>query len=302
MLNEFITYLNTKRDFSKTTIVTYTRVIHKFLLWCNQKGYETEQMSYRQCRDYINVLKSKTTSSGKKLRGKSIAMDVGVIKLYFDCLVEEEYRNLNPLHEKKYKNKDKFFHEQLTQDELYDLYVSYPTLYIKPPKCKSVAIRNKVITGLAVFQALNATTLQALEVNHINLKQGYILVPGTRSSNPRKLKLNPIQIVDLREYIDIDRAILQDKIKCFTEALFPLNSHRFSVITSQVTKKLKTINYKVTNLLQIHNSVISIWVKQYDLRTAQVMAGHRYASSTEKYKKTDIEALQSAAAKYHPRG
>ncbi|WP_159296382.1 hypothetical protein [Tenacibaculum maritimum] len=94
----------------------------------------------------------------------------------------------------------------------------------------------------------------------------------------------------LQKYLLIDREILQKRINDYSEALFPLNSDRFSIITNQVVKVLKTINYKVKDMKQLRASVIANWTQDEDLRMIQRKARHRFISSTEvylKYKKND---------------
>ncbi|MFH1076634.1 MAG: integrase, partial [Pseudomonadota bacterium] len=56
------------------------------------------------------------------------------------------------------------------------------------------------------------------------------------------------------------------------------------------------------NAQQIRQSRLSIWVKQYDLRQAQYLAGHKYVSSTERYQSTNLEDLQKELEKHHPSG
>ncbi|MCK7560220.1 hypothetical protein MKQ70_37055 [Chitinophaga sedimenti] len=47
-------------------------------------------------------------------------------------------------------------------------------------------------------------------------------------------------------------------------------------------------------------SVIVHWLRKYDLRTVQYMAGHKYVSSTEAYRKYLLDGLQADVMKYHP--
>jgi len=50
----------------------------------------------------------------------------------------------------------------------------------------------------------------------------------------------------------------------------------------------------------IMQSVISYWLTKHNLRTVQFMAGHRYVSSTEWYKRIDIQELRREVSLYHP--
>ena len=56
------------------------------------------------------------------------------------------------------------------------------------------------------------------------------------------------------------------------------------------------------HLNPVHESVITRWLKQYNLRKTQYLAGHQYLSSTEAYQKSDLEGLQEVVQKYLPLG
>ncbi|TRX50917.1 integrase [Fulvivirga sp. M361] len=52
----------------------------------------------------------------------------------------------------------------------------------------------------------------------------------------------------------------------------------------------------------IRASVITHWLKQYNLREVQYMAGHRKVMSTESYQRNDTEGLQLDVDQFHPLG
>jgi len=78
------------------------------------------------------------------------------------------------------------------------------------------------------------------------------------------------------------------------------SSDRFANALSKLMRKLQKLNGKVTSAKQIRASVITHWLKLYNLREVQYRAGHRYVSSTEGYMINDLDDLQEAIAKYHP--
>ena len=51
---------------------------------------------------------------------------------------------------------------------------------------------------------------------------------------------------------------------------------------------------------QIRASVITHWLKQYNLREVQYMAGHKHVHSTEAYQQNDTESLQQDIDRFHP--
>jgi integrase/recombinase XerD len=297
-MNDFTTYLK-QHTYSDSTIETYTSIVHTFLKWCKQKGYDVECMTYKQCTNYFNALKRKKIKYDKYLSDTTIKSYTGAIKVYFDYLVNEDVYTVSPIEDYNYVIDKGYEHELLTAKELELLYICFPTLDIKLPNCKHVAIRNKVITGFMVFQGLDTSILKRLTLDHINLDKQKLYIPGTKTTEPKTFKLKPEQIPVLRQYLFEDRAMLQNKINNHSKTLFLLNSNRFSIITTQVMKVLKTINYKVINNHQIRASVIALWVQRDDLRTAQKKARHRYITSTENYKKYDPNANRSAADVFH---
>ena len=56
----------------------------------------------------------------------------------------------------------------------------------------------------------------------------------------------------------------------------------------------------ITGAEQIRKSVIVNWLKHYNLRQVQYMAGHKYESSIERYQSNNLENLQNKQEKFHP--
>ena len=65
-------------------------------------------------------------------------------------------------------------------------------------------------------------------------------------------------------------------------------------------RALKKLNPAVENAKQIRMSAIRNKLKTNNLREVQYFAGHRYVSSTERYKLGNIETLKKDVEKYHP--
>jgi len=69
-----------------------------------------------------------------------------------------------------------------------------------------------------------------------------------------------------------------------------------------LTNEIKSKNKQFINFKQVRTSVITHWLKQYNLRQVQYMAGHRYISSTEAYLVNQMEDLQADIDQFHPMG
>jgi integrase/recombinase XerD len=70
----------------------------------------------------------------------------------------------------------------------------------------------------------------------------------------------------------------------------------------RIMRKLRGQHPKHAKLTsrKIRESVIVYWLKTKDIRTVQYLAGHRYVSSTERYKKLDMEHLKEQVNELHP--
>ncbi|PCH74841.1 MAG: hypothetical protein COB98_09730 [Flavobacteriaceae bacterium] len=218
-----------EQDYSKGTVKSYLRTQELFAKWYESKNYDCETIEYKSCLEYVKKLQK--PRKGKVLSKKTVKHQVGALKIFFNYLINENYRGDNPMESINIRGvKRTLNHNLLEFDELEDLYYSYPINNITFPYCPAVASRNKVVTGFMVYQGMNATALKSLKYEHLNIDKGTIYIPSTRTTNSRELQLSSQQIAPLLRYLEKDREILQEKIECYTEDLFPLSSDKFYIV------------------------------------------------------------------------
>jgi integrase/recombinase XerD len=70
----------------------------------------------------------------------------------------------------------------------------------------------------------------------------------------------------------------------------------------KLAQQLNSIEPRIKDLKQIRASVIVKWLKLYNLRQVQYLAGHKWISSTEEYLHSETEGLQEEINKFHPLG
>jgi len=166
--------------------------------------------------------------------------------------------------------------------------------------------------GLLIYQGLKTDEIGRLEVNQIKLREGEIEVPGGKKSNGRKMKLESHQIMDMYDYVlQVRPSILgmepkrKSQQKQETDLLFigeGGNCYSVSNLMTQLMIKVRKLNPSVLNAKQIRTSVITKWLRVYNLREVQYLAGHKYISSTESYLENDLEGLQEEVQQFHPLG
>jgi integrase/recombinase XerD len=286
-------YYLEKNGYTSKSIQTYLNAKSRFIEWCKTYGTTAETIDYKTVLKYVEHLRK------GKLTASTLKAYVGNLKIYFDYLVEENYRAQNIIKELNIRGvKKTVINNVLEFEELEDLYYSYPT-----NKGKEIARkRNKVIIGLLVYQGLNTRDLQLLEVENIQLYKGKVTVPGTRKSNTRDIELKPFQLMEFMEYInEIRPKILRETNKATEQLLLPIGkSFKLHNTLYKITKELKEINNSFTDIKQIRTSVIISWLKVHGLRRTQYLAGHKYISSTERYVQDDLESLHETINNFHP--
>lgn len=262
----------------------------KFKLFMHRLALKPEQLSYRHLLEYINQRKS----TGKS--PKTINLELCKISKYLDFLeLPNIAENLRVKGLQRHVPHDLFTEQQL--DSIYNNFPGSRNAWTRESTLK----RYHIILGLKIYQGLCHGELEKLELRHIKQQQGKIYIPPTRRTNKRTLDLKPFQILPLHEYIRTERdklykeSNLEDDNKVFPRA-------RLKRGMPEIKKMIKRYQPRFTGFRQVRASVITNWLRHYNLRQVQYMAGHRYVSSTEYYRTDTLEDLQKDIGKYHPLG
>ena len=302
--DDFTNYL-LQKNYSNTTIESFIADVKKFKVWLGKENMEIENIHYNDITSYLQSFGNIAQhTKGCYLRG---------VKKYFNFLIQKEERTDNPAEFIQLKGlKRKTLYDILNRQELDKLYSSYtlPNEECKDKnqnwfKSKVLAQkRNKVVLGLLLYQGLDSKDFKLLTVADIKLREGKVYIPGTRRSNERELKLEAMQIMDVMEYLAKTRnEILQLTGKSNEQLFISIgSSDKFNNILHYLIKRLQQINPKVTLFKQLRASVIVHWLKLYNLRQVQYMAGHRYVSSTEQFLVNEMDGMIEDIEKYHPIG
>jgi len=299
MKESFRDYMKSKM-FSRKSIERRLVVIGMFWQWLEKENLEAEQVSYNDLMSYMKYKSQKGASQ------RTLQHYMGVVKHFYEHLIREEKVSTNPASDITIKGvKRKVLYHILETHELHQLYNRYPSETLRDR-------RNKVILGLLVYQGLKTDEVAKLEVRNINLREGKIDVPGGIRSNSRDMRLEAHQVMDMYDYILQVRPLIlgmepkrKSQTKLETEQLFigeGGNCYSFSNFMTQLMIKVRKLNPTVVNAKQLRASVITKWLKRYNLREVQYLAGHRYISSTESFLENEMEGLAEEVQQFHPLG
>lgn len=306
-----------EQGLAESTISQHLRNAGRFLQWIDQEGLLQEEVNYNDILGYIEYQRSCGDSSGL------INRRVLSIRRYFSFfqLKEKKEGMQNPAAGIYLRGRtSKMISGVLPFARLEEIYHGYSSSRSGNQRSAILKypgeIRNKVLLGLLVYQGVTTDKLHRLQVDHVKFSHGKVYIPGSRKSNSRLLSLDASQVPVLQEYITHVRPVILSggyrhnpgrkpgpgsRARKTDQLLLSVNGSRnIKSSMHHLFRKLQKQYPDIRDARQIRQSVIIHWLGSHNLRQVQYMAGHRYVSSTERYRMNNIEDLQKEIIRYHP--
>jgi len=279
-----------KKHYTQKTVIAYSREIENFI----NNNPNNKIYTYTDIVNYLGVLRIRYNNA------KTLNRILSSIKAYYSYLCFIKVRKDNPtksifLRDKQ--NRDIQLQDLFSTEELEKLLLAKPERFIK------LDYRNKVLMSLLIYQALKPNEIEALQVEDINLGEATIYIKSSPKSNSRTLGLKANQILLFKHYMeDVRLKLLRENESHF----FIIGQRKTPMLAEDITKHIKRSYGNLylprnVNAQSIRQSVITNLLKQNnDLRLVQAFAGHKYPSTTEKYKQTNVTQLKLALEVHHP--
>lgn len=284
-MKEFKKYLRERH-----TKGTADRYVRSIVLMIDILGKETVQTArFRTITEYIEKLRA------KKYSGGFIQTELAGIKAYYKYLVKTGIREDNParsINLNDRRSSDVQFQNLFAQHEL-------ESLLEREERYSLLKWRNKFIISLYIYQGLSTGEIASLTIHDIDTEQGTVFVRATTRSNSRLLPLKSKQAIYAERYIVFDRdSIMKEETdKLFIGKLGRAESGdgmQYLIECARALFPERKLNPKT-----IRQSVLVNLFKQgKGIKDVQIFAGHRYPSSTEKYKPSDLTELGDAIGRY----
>ena len=278
-----------QQHYTKKTAKAYIREIEIY----TANNPKSQKYTYAEIINYIGILRTKYSNS------KTINRILSSIKAYYSYLCFIEIRKDNPTKSIRLRDKqsrDIQLQDLFTAEELETL------LTIKKERYTNLDCRNKVLVSLLIYQALKPTEIASINTDEINLEEANIYIKPSSKNNSRTLPLKANQILLFKKY---EEEIRPKLIKENTTTCFIIGQRKEPMSAEDITKHIKR-HYNIyqprnVTAMTIRQSVITNLLKQNnDLRIVQSFAGHKYPSTTERYKQSNVDALKTAIEKHHP--
>lgn len=293
-----------KLHYKTPTIQQYTNYARDFLRWLAKEHLAVLEVTYNDLLDFMDHCNREGNTK------RHVNTKVRSIRKFYDCLKQKHPSLVNPAANLYLKGIGKKIPTGIIEFKMLKKF--YQSFKTKDDRDK----RNKAILGLLIYQGITTEELKALEIDHVWLDKGKIYIPGNYRRNSRVLSLKPFQVVELQSYLTETRPRIIKQIPLPRPTRKPkqINHQRIKTqlfISMNGSENLKNsllhlfvgirkTHPEITHAKQIRFSVITYWLKQYNLRQVQYMAGHKHVSSTERYKTDLMEGLHKKLEKLHP--
>jgi integrase/recombinase XerD len=282
-----------KMSFAKETRKTYRCIIEKYLF----DNPDAIHYKYQDVLRYMEIICKQLLSRNTR-QGKLVA-----IKKYYDYLVDEGIRDDHPcktLNIKGAVKKGIIFSDLFSMDEL-------ESLMEREERYPHLKLKHQVIISLLIYQALLPSEIISLKLNHIDMDAGTIYIRGGRELTSRHLEIHP------KQYRLFDHYVYEARKRLLYKGLgndyFILNFQGKNYTASDgigyLADTFKSY-FPDRNLTtkSIRDSVIAFWlnVRNIPLEQVQLLAGHRWISSTLRYRQVSIDEQREILNKFHPLG
>lgn len=294
----FIQYLQLKKYTLKTR-EEILKSVRRFISWCESENIPLLAAGYNDVMGYVSHCRAQQN------KARTLQIAVHHVKIYYNFLLNQNEAAENPCANVTIRNvKRKTLYETFSNEELEFIYRTFANVPLSTSSSAITHKRNKVIVGLIVYQGLRTQELAALKVIDVNMREGKIKIESTKKTAGRELKLEAHQLYEIMDYINETRKMILSISKKQTDKLFTSTGtgERFSSMMGKIVKTLQKQDERIKEIKQIRASVITNWLKVYNIRKTQYMAGHRYVSSTESYQANNMDDLKEDVNRYHPLG
>lgn len=277
--------------YTASSVKRYLRAIQCFCLAIGQQV--ALEAKFQVVATYIGALREHGYSSGH------LATELQGIKKFYAWLQFSGQRMDNPAQNLKLndiQSKDVHFDDLFSLNEL-------EILLERPSRYSLLENRNKAAIACYIYLGLTTGELAALRLQDILLEQETVIVKSSTKLNARTLLLPSNLQAYLERYLMFERPYL---LKQDSDVLF--------ITKKGVPEKGEGLHYliesqrllfpdRVLNPKTIRQSVITNWFRQgKSIKEVQLLAGHKWPSTTERYKPVDLSDLKVALEQFFPLG
>ena len=291
MIDSFLDSLWLEQGLSKSTLDAYRSDLKLLKVWAKKRELKMDEISRPDLLEFI-AFKAEQGSSAR-----TSARMLSSLRRFYTYLMQQEIISTNPTDKISMPKIGRSLPVLLTENEVLKL--------IKAPNTKKpLGFRDRVMLELLYATGLRVSELVKLEVNQVNLNQGYLRVMG-KGDKERLVPMGKTAKRWMKNYLNGPiQEILNDRQ---SDCLFPtrtstsISRQAFWQIIKKYAMKVG-ISAKLSPHSLRHAFATHLINHGADLRVVQMLLGHSDLSTTQIYTHIAQHRLKDLHEKHHPRG
>ncbi len=291
-IKDYKNYLKLERNLSGNSITSYTRDVNKLIRYLedNEISVSPININNEQIKEFIYHV-------SKSLNPRSQSRLISGLKSFFNYLIFEDYRKINPLDLIESPKIGRKLPDTISTDEI-DLIIAQ--IDLSHPQGE----RNRTILETLYSCGLRVTELITLRISDLFFQEGFIRVIG-KGNKERFVPINLQTQKYIILYIDQIRTHINIQ-KGFEDTLF-LNRRGKQLTRNMIFMIIKSLAIKAGISKKIsphtfrHSFATHLLENGADLHAIQQMLGHESITTTEIYVHVDRSYLKNVMEQFHPR-
>lgn len=317
IIDEFKSYLQVERNFSKLTVENYLGDILRFIDEIKPRDFKDVNLEMLVSMEKENKLtsalrrhiaKSVNITTGKPLSGQTVMRRISSLRSFFKFCVREHYLKSNPTSGIRGPKRTKPLPTVLSGDDVETLLKSIQTDETQ----NAMDYRDRAILETLYSTGMRVSELVSLNVDDIDLNSDSLRVTG-KGRRQRIVFLGKYAKTALDDYLRHARNELLQSARAESEkgeiqnALF-LNMRNGGRLTQRSIQRMINQRSLDAGLLISptphtlrHSFATHLLDNGADLRTIQELLGHKRLSTTEIYTHVSTARLKEVYEKAHPK-
>ena len=289
-IQEFLSYLESVKQYSKHTISGYKRDLTKlsgYLLNIDIEDWQS--VNEHELRTFVN------SERRRGLSPRSIQRVLSTSRSFFEYLLVEGMIKLSPAQNINSPKSAQLLPKAMDADLVQRL------LDFKPKGL--IEVRDKAIAELLYSSGLRLSEVCTLDVQDLELKERVCRVTG-KGNKMRVVPVGKKAIQAIRDWL-IHRKELKNSKSSSSEAMF-LNNKGKRISARSIQLRLEKLCAQrglpgINPHMLRHSFASHVLESSGDLRAVQEMLGHADIATTQIYTKLDFQHLSKVYDSAHPR-
>jgi integrase/recombinase XerD len=291
IVDSFLDSIWLEQGLSKSTLDAYRSDLKLLDLWARNRELSLDTVSRPDLLEFIAYKAEKGSSA------RSSARMLSSLRRFYTYLMQQELISTNPTEKISMPKIGRSLPVLLTEDEVLKL--------IKAPNTKkALGFRDRTMLELLYATGLRVSELVKLEVNQINLNQGYLRVMG-KGNKERMVPMGNTAKRWMKNYLNgpINEILGDRQSDCIfpTRTSTSISRQAFWQIIKKYALKVG-INAQLSPHSLRHAFATHLINHGADLRVVQMLLGHSDLSTTQIYTHIAQHRLKDLHEKHHPRG